>query len=147
MRGVAENDSVVSFSGFPMRRAGAAAFSPSPFTGKFYALGKDMGHPLFSRNLVGSWAMCEDSLLSWKRRLNLESSALDEIQLLDGRMNLDWLVAHVEHVRIGIYGLKRAIYSKTLSKILNQNSQYQHSAIFRSSSFSLTVQGPFKKMY
>ena len=41
-----------------------------------------------------------------ERRLNLESNALDEIQLLDGHMNLDWLVAHVEHVRIGIYGLR-----------------------------------------
>lgn len=52
---------------------------------------------------------------------------LDEIQLLDGHANLDWLlVAHVEHVRIGIYGLRGPFSPKTLSKILNQNSQYQH---------------------
>ena len=59
-----------------------------------------------------------------ERRLNLEPNALDEIQLLEGHMNFGWwLMQNMWGLGCMVSG---AIILKTLSKILNQNSQYQH---------------------
>ena len=58
-------------------------------------------------------------------------------------MNFEWLVAHLEHVRVGIYGPRGPFILKTLeyrTKVVNINI-----FIFRSSSFSLRGWGPLKK--
>lgn len=49
-----------------------------------------------------------------------------KIQLLEGHMNFEWLVAHLEHVSVGKYGPRGPLILKTLTGISNQSCQYQH---------------------